>query len=90
MTDENKTFDEYINNLRQICIEQALYDLPDDLKDAKTKSQIEFNKKLLRKYDHTNTVFLDSEIPYVIRDNFFMQDKKEIEEASSYTATYKE
>ena len=32
----------------------------------------------------------DSEIPYVIRDNFFMQDKKEIEEASSYTATYKE
>lgn len=69
---------------------EALYDLPDDLKDAKTKSQIEFNKKLLRKYDHTNTVFLDSEIPYVIRDNFFMQDKKEIEEASSYTATYKE
>lgn len=69
---------------------EALYDLPDDLKDAKTKSQIEFNKKLLLKYDHTNTVFLDSEIPYVIRDNFFMQDKKEIEEVSSYTATYKE
>ena len=22
MSDENKTFDEYINNLRQICIEQ--------------------------------------------------------------------
>ena len=22
MADENKTFDEYINNLRQICIEQ--------------------------------------------------------------------
>lgn len=37
---------------------EALYDLPDDLKDEKTKSQIEF--------------------------------KKEIEEASSYTATYKE
>ena len=47
-------------------------------------------KAKLNLYDHTNTVFLDSEIPYVIRDNFFMQDKKEIEEASSYTATYKE